>query len=580
MTGDRAFRLSRRDLARAAGLTSLATAVPGMAAGQATPEASPAVPGSRSITLEAFMQQMRDAFRVETPERTGGAIIEVSTNDLRTLQPHLATDIYSQTITRFVYEPLAIENPVDGTPAPGLADWWEVASDGVTYTFHLNPGAVWHDGIPLTAEDVVFSFDAMLDESGLSASQATVQRALASYRAVDDHTVELVSAGRLATFIEETAMIVSIVPKHIWATVPPDEWGSDPGATGQDPDRVIGSGPFRFVEWVQGDHVRLVRNGTYWDADRVPVLDEYIYQIFPDQTAGLAAFQTGAAELASIMFFQVEQVRRENPELRLDVFDTARSNYYYCNQDPDHSPLFVDSRVRQAMMYALDRDLIAETIYQGFATPSIGTQPPLSIAYLPDEVRTRYDFDPDMARTLLDKAGWIVGDDGIREKDGVRFSFETVYNDTSETFAQQVPYMQQAWRDVGLDMRPLTKPFPMIFDMVTAGDFDMALSSYGWSIDGSQGEMFRCDAIPPDGLNRMRYCNPEYDALDDWQMQELDVEKRIALLTDLTNIVNDDAVAGILVFQQRIAGSSPRVHNYFPNDYNGGWSMPWVWLEE
>lgn len=579
----RSYRMNRRRFATAAGAVALGAALPGGAAGQATPGASPAMsllPGSRSITREEFMRRMRESFPVEEPETTGGSIIEVSTNDVRTLQPHLATDIYSQTITRFLYEPLVVENPVDGTPAPGLADWWELAADGVTYTFHLNPGATWHDGRPLTAADVVFSFEAMLDESGLSASQSTVQRVLASYRAIDDHTVELVGAGRLATFVEEAVMLVPIVPEHIWASVPPAGWGSDPGATGQDPSRVVGSGPFRFVEWVAGDHVRLARNEEYWDRERVPVLDEYIYQIFPDQTAGLAAFQTGAADLASVMFFQVEQVRSESPELRLDVFDTSRSNYYYCNQDPERSPLFVDARVRQAMMYALDRDLIAEVVYQGFATPAIGTQSPLSIAYRPDEVATRYAFDPEQARALLDEAGWTVGDGGIREKDGVRFRFETIYNDTSETFAQQIPYMQQAWRDVGLEMQPVTKPFSTLFDLVSAGDFDMALSSYGWSVDGSQGEMFRCDATPPDGFNRMRYCNPRYDELDDRQMRELDAGTRIELLTEQVNIVNDDAAAGILVFQQRIAGSSPRVRNYFPNDYNGGWSMPWVWLGE
>src|SRR5699024_4581347 len=163
--------------------------------------------------------------------------------------------------------------------------------------------------------------------------------------------------------------------------------------------------------------------------------------IFPDQSASLAAFETGAADLAGVMFYQMEELQTEYPELHLDVFDTSRSNYYYCNEDPEHSPLFVDPRVRQARMYALDRQLIADTVYQGYATPAIGTQSPLSIAYRPDEVETRYHFNPDKARELLDEAGWTVGEGGVREKDGVRFSFETVYNDTSETFAQQIPYM-------------------------------------------------------------------------------------------------------------------------------------------
>lgn len=583
MMSIRSQTMSRRTLAARMGAAGAAAVFPGVAAGQASPEASPVVsllPGTRSITREELLQQARATFDVEPPQTAGGSIIEVSTNDLRTLHPHLATDIYSQTITRYLYEPLVVESPIDGMPAPGLADWWELADDGVTYTFHLNRDATWHDGEPLLADDVIFSFEGMLDESGLSASQATVKRVLREIRQIDDHTVELVSVEPLATFVEQSALIVPVVPKHIWEPVPPAEWGSDGGATGQAPERVVGSGPFRFVEWAMGDHVRLARNEDYWDVDRVPVLDEYIYQIFPDQASSLAALQTGAAELGSVMFYQVAQVRQENPEIRLDVFETSRSNYYYCNQDPERSPLFVDARVRQAMMYALDRDLIAETVFQGYATPAIGTQSPLSVAYRPEAVRTHYAHDPEQARALLDEAGWTVGDDGIREKDGYRFRFEIIFNDTSETFAQQVPYMQQAWREVGLEMEARTIPFGAIFDAVTAGDFDMALSSYGWSIDGSQGEVFRCDSIPPDGLNRMRYCNPHYDELDDRQMRELDGEKRIELLTELTNIVTDEAAAGVLVFQQRIAGSSPRVRNYFPNDYNQSWCMPWVWLDE
>lgn len=578
-------QVNRREVVTRAGLLGVVAA--GMAQGagaqDASPVASPAgvPPGARrSITREEFDRSLREVFPLEAPATTGGSIIEGSTTDVRTLHPHLATDIYSQTITRFVFEPLVTESPIDGTPAPGLADFWELADDGRTYTFHLDPNATWHDGERLTADDVIFSFEAILDEESLSTSRATVMQMLASARKVDDHTVELISVEPLATFVENTAMIVRIVPRHIWESVPALEWGSDPGATGQDAARVVGSGPFRLAEWVQGDHVRLVRNEEYRDPARVPVLDEYIFQIFPDQASSMAAFQTGAADLAGVAFWQVETLKETNPELRLTVVDTLRSNYYYCNQDPARSPLFIDARVRQAMVYALNRDVIVEAVYQGYAAPAIGTQPPLSIAYRPDEITTIYTFDPEKARTLMDEAGWTPGRDGVREQDGVRFSFEMLYNDSSETFEQQVPYMQQAWREIGIEMKPVTIPFPSLVDMVIAGDYDMALSSFGWNVDGGQGVMFRCDATPPEGFNRMRYCNPRYDELDELQLRELDVEKRIELLTEQTNIVNDEVAAGLVVFQKRIAGHSPRVHNYLPNGYNSGWSMPWVWIKE
>ncbi|HEV2128202.1 MAG TPA: ABC transporter substrate-binding protein, partial [Thermomicrobiales bacterium] len=140
----------------------------------------------------------------------------------------------------------------------------------VTYTFHLNPNARWHDGEPLTAEDVVFSFDAILDETSLSWSYWAVDLALESYRAIDDHTVELVARDRLAVFVENTARLVPIVVKHVWEGIAPGDWGTDPGAIGTDPDRVIGSGPFRFVEWIAGDHVTLVGNDDYLEPKWYP----------------------------------------------------------------------------------------------------------------------------------------------------------------------------------------------------------------------------------------------------------------------------------------------------------------------
>lgn len=108
----------------------------------------------------------------------------------------------------------------------------------------------------------------------------------------------------------------------------------------------------------------------------------------------------------------------------------------------------------------------------------------------------------------------------------------------------------------------------------------MAVAGFSWGVDGSQGDMFRCDAAPPNGFNRMRYCNEEYDELDALQLRELDQEKRIDILIQQSNIVNDEAAAGILVFRKSIMGSNPRVHNFFPNGYSTFWGLPYYWVEQ
>lgn len=532
------------------------------------------------MTRADYHAALREAFDLSDAEATGGTLILGDTGDIRTFQPHVATDSAALALIQFVYQRLADASPIDGMPRPVLADSWDMAADGVTYTFHINPNATWHDGEPVTADDVVFSFDSILDETSLSTRTSRVSPALKSYRAIDDKTVELVGFAPSATFVEDTAMQVYIVPRHVWQDVPVADWGSDPGGTGTDPSRVVGSGPFKFVEWVLNDHVTLERNAEYWDPEEVPAIDQFIRRVFPEESSKVAAVQTGGAEIISVSSSQVESLQESAPDLAVTSYPTLSFMHYYCNLDEAKSPFFADVRVRQAMMYALDRQLIADTIYQGYAQPAIGTQPELSIAYRPDEITTRYDFDPDKARALLDEAGWVEGSDGIREKDGVRFSFETLFSESSQNYANQIPYMQQAWREVGIEQKPAAMPFPSVVDRANAGDFDMVMGGFTWNVTGDQSVMYACDSAPPQGYNRMGYCNERFDELDELQRVELDLDQRIAYLVEQTNIVNDELASSVILFTDGIFASAPRVHNFYPNGYDALWSLPYLWLDQ
>lgn len=256
-----ARRISRRQFvqgATALGVSSLAinAALRQRAAGaqQATPSPVAAIevpgttPGSKSLTLAEFNQQLRQHFPYEEPANKGGQVIYASSSDLQTLQALLVSDAVSALIVSRVFETLVGASPINGLPAPGLADYWELAEDGVTYTFHLHQNAKWHDGTPLTAEDVKFSFDMTLNEQVNSSYRSSVLDATESYRVIDDHTFEIKSKGRLVTFLFDSPGSVLIIPRHLWENVAPENWATDPGATGEDPSRVIGTGPFKFKE--------------------------------------------------------------------------------------------------------------------------------------------------------------------------------------------------------------------------------------------------------------------------------------------------------------------------------------------
>jgi peptide/nickel transport system substrate-binding protein len=436
--------ISRRTLATRAAAVGMSAPAAGIllhhaSAQDASPEASPAtstlaspVAGevTRSMTREEYYEALRQAFPFEEPQSTGGQVIVVETTDISTLNPVLVVDVYSGLLSGFIYEGLVGTSAIDGTSVPALADYWEVGADGITYTFHLNRKATWHDGRPVTADDVIFTIDSVIDETSLSPRRTTVLNVLESYRKIDDHTVELVAVDRLATFVSETVGQFGIVPKHIWESIPFAEWGSAPGSTGQDPTQVIGSGPFKFVEWVLDDHVTVTRNDQYWDTEHTPVIDDFVFRVVADTTSALQSVVTGESDITGVDPTQAATLRESNPELTIEEYDTFGFTYYEFNLDPAKALPFTDVKVRQALMYALDRDLMVNTIYQGLATRADGTQPTLSIAYAPDRINTIYTYQPEKAEQLLTEAGWVDSDgDGIRDKDGARFSFEFFYSE-------------------------------------------------------------------------------------------------------------------------------------------------------
>lgn len=573
--------LSRRQLLQRATAAGASAGAASLMASSASAQSTPvAGTGSTSITREEYLARLEEAFPWEEPANTGGEVIMVNTGDIQTLNPNIASDIASSHIHYLTHSRLCFDSAIDGSQRPDLADYWEVSADGLVYTFHLNRDAVFHDGVPVTAEDVVFSFDSVLAEDSLSVRRSDLLQVVDSYRAIDEHTFEMTALDTFATTLIKSAKLVAIVPKHIWEPIPFAEWGAAPGATGQDPSQVIGSGPFKFEEWVQNDHVTIARNDDYFVPELIPTIDAFTIRVVPEPAAALQTLVTGETDIAEVPNSQVDSLQESNPELVINAYDTTKFSYIGFNMDPEHSPLFVEIPVRQAMMYALDRELVAEEILQGYSIPADGTQTPLSSAYAPEQTTTIYNYDPELARSLLDEAGWIVGDDGVREKDGVRFSFELLYQQGQQTYAQMVPYFQQAWGEIGVEMTPVQQPITTLLDSANARTFDALLLDFVWFVDGDQGSLFRCDALPPNGFNQTGYCNPEFDRLNDEQLLELDLEARNKLLIEQSNIVNDEVAIGMLFFDQAIVASSPRLHNYFPNGYGILASMPRVWVEE
>ena len=273
-------------------------------------------------------------------------------------------------------------------------------------------------------------------------------------------------------------------------------------------------------------------------------------------------------------------LRDSHPEFSILTHDELGWANYTLNGDPEHLPFFVDARVRQAMLFALDRDAMIESMLDGFGVRADGIYPPPSPAYAPERVTTIYDHDPARARILLDEAGWVDADgDSGREQDGVTFRAEILYAQAHELSRQIVTYLQQAWSEIGLDIQPRAIAFPEMQERQASGDFEVTFHGWGGFLD-DQGALYRCDALPPHGFNLQRICNPEFDRLNDASLFELDPVKRRELWIEQGNIVNDGAHLGLLFFRTSTYATQPRVKNFVASPYSTSWPLAWIWLED
>ncbi len=563
----------------------------GSLAQDATPSASPSSgaapsgagtePGSRSITHEEAIAQIKETYGIFDDVPQGGRVIIPTSSDLQTLNGILTSDATSALVADQVFEGLIGLNPDTGALIPTLAQYWELAEDGITYTFYLQPDVRWHDGQPFTAEDVVFSFDAVLNNEINSDYRSSVAAVTASYRAIDPQTFEITAKDRFVTFLGDSPASVRIVPKHIWENVPPDQWPNDPGSTGDDPSRVVGTGPFRFEERTLGDSITLARFDEYWDGP--PPLDDVVIRIVPDTEAEIAALLAGEVDIVSTVSFARVEELQETPGINVETYSTGTFWYYIYNLDPDVTPFFQDARVRRALFSAIDRQALVDNITFGYAEVAQGTQPVNSIAYSPNRIETQYAYDPDLARALLDEAGWVDTDgDGIRDKDGVPLEIEWLTVAGVGEYETMLAAIQEWWREIGVAMSPVPVDFPTLLDRQESHDFQIMNLAFSWSPPTwDQGPMFRTDSYEG-GFNYARYSNPEFDRLDDEQRLEQDTERRIELLIEQSNIVNEDLPVGILLFRDQRVAYSERLGNYFARTKGTShlWSLPWVFIEE
>jgi peptide/nickel transport system substrate-binding protein len=429
----------------------------------------------------------------------------------------------------------------------------------------------------VTAEDVAFSFDAVLNPNLNSQYRSQVREVVASYRVVDADTFEITATDRFVTFLYNAPGSVFIIPKHIWESVPVEQWSFDGGSTGEDLARVVGTGPFVFKAWEQGQRVTIAKNPNHYDT--VPNVDELVMVVQPETDTLVRSLEAGDVDLIEILPAPDTERIQNTAGLTVSVYDIYSVTYFVMNLDESREPALADPRVRQALLQAIDRQSITDNTFFGFGEAAVGTQPPLSPAYDPAQLQPYYPYDPAAAQQRLAEAGWAdTDDDGTVDQNGQDLTLSIMYVGGDATVEQMLSYMQEAWNEIGVDVDLENVAGELLQQRLFDGDFDMSLVAINLTPDGGQGLLFTCEAAET-GFNFGRYCNPDFDSLEDQQLREFDPEQRTQLLIQQQQIIAQDLPVGPVRFGVARTGYSTRIHNFHPNGYGFLWSLPFVWVD-
>ena len=513
--------------------------------------------------------------------KKGGNVVEITFADAKTNNPMLTSDNSSSTRIALQFLGLVDVNPDTALPFPSLAtqvptrENGGISQDGLTYTFKLRGDVKWHDGQQLTAKDVVFTYQTMMKKELASPRTADLVERVASISNPDDTTVVFKLNKIVAPFLGSNA-IYGIVPQHILGSVAVDQLKQHPFSTG-DATASVGSGPFKFKEWVKDDHATFVKNSSFFLGE--PALDSYIFKVVKDTTAVVASLKTNEADWGGVSSTSYDEMQKQT-NVTVNKYDTYNFEFAAFQIDAAKTTLFQQKEVRQALTYAIDRDAMAQAIYNGLAVVAQGTEPTLSFAYAPDQMKVKYTYDPQKSVQLLDAAGWALGSDGIRAKDGKKLQFTIWTNAGNKNRESLITVMQQQWKAIGVDATPKTEDFNSLVTRITeTHDFEVAMLGFVWDVDPDQSAMWAAKSYEG-GFNLGKYSNPAVDKLIESGLTELDTAKRKQIYIDMQNLVLDDAPSIILVFPQAVGVVNKRLHNCKPNAVNIRWNAHLWWVED
>jgi len=498
-------------------------------------------------------------------------------SDVKNLNPLLNSNTTDVLVDALMFEPLIVPDskgamqPMLATTVPTLHNGG-ITNHGLTITYHLRTDAKWTDGKPVTAADVIFSWKAIMNPNNDVISRHGYTD-IASIDAPTPYTVVVHLKKPFApfvnTFFTDSDQPYFIAPAHVLARYPNINtipFNSEP---------LVSDGPFRFADWVHGDHITLLRNDNFFLGK--PKLKTITLRIIPDENTTINLLRTHDIDWMFEASISNYPLVKSIPGIDIRWMSANGFSGIYVNTQ---RPFLKSLRVRQAVAAAIDKQRIIDTLTFGQEKKAIADVPPFMWSYDPKVKAIGYD--PAKARTLLDAAGWKAGPGGIRVKNGQQLELVLVTDNSNATRVKKSEIIQEMLRKVGIKVQVKYFAGDVLFapagvgGILQGGKFDLALAGWFAGIDPDDSTQTTCANVAPAGYNYSRYCNPEMERLQKLALTSYDRATRKKAYAKIQQLLATDVPMIYLYYERQMEPISASFKGFAPNHVVESWNA-WQW---
>lgn len=483
---------------------------------------------------------------------------------LSTITPLVSQDVYASNVQSYVQESLLSRNP-DTLEWEGLiARSWEIGDDGLTITFRLRDGVTFSDGRPLSAGDVAFTFDFIMNEAIAAPRDRAYLEKIETVEAASPLTV--VFRYREPYFNAlALAGSIAVMPRHFY-----EPYLEEPATFNESKGLLLGSGPYRLADpktWTPDlGIVELERNPRYW-GPVAPSFDRLLWKVIENDSARLTTFRNRDIDAYTARPREYQGLRDDAAlaeQARSFEFMNAVAGYSYIgwNQRRGGAPTrFADRRVREAMTWLTDRDRIIDEIMLGYAEPAVSPFSPRSRQHDP-AIEPR-PFDPDKAASLLAQAGYRDRDgDGVLENEaGEPFEFELAYYQENEDTERMVLFLKDLYARAGVHLKPVPAEWPVMLDLLGKRDYDAITLGWTSGVETDVYQMFHGSRTEDGGDNFVHFRHAEFDRLVDEARATVHEKERMPLWQAVERIFHEEQPYTFLMRRKTLAFVDRRLQN-------------------